>query len=563
MARKSRKNIVEFNKVEAGNKVKVCRTAAYIRLSVEDSDRRGDTLESQRSLVMEYIENEPVLALSGLYCDNGSSGTNFERPDFERLMKDVKKGLIDCIVVKDLSRFGRNYKETGNFIERIFPFLGIRFIAINDHFDTLQGNNDGYIMPLKNLVNEFYCKDLSKKITTVLEAKQLKGEYIGSWAPYGYCRSEGNIHKLEINMVTAPVVQRIFKWVLAGVPYMEVERRLNSSDTACPFKYLHQLGLIKNNRYEKVKWSSATIKQILSNPVYLGHMVQGRHKQSFYEGKKRYVVSPTEWKVVENTHTALVSKDEFEEVQELKRKKSEKYHDNKRKYEHLNTENIFSGKVYCASCHHAMIRDKQVYGKEEKRAIFEFVCYTHAHSKQCHSNYLLEDKMREILFDVLQQQIQVSVRLSELLAEVNQELSVQKNNISLVNKRCSLSRNLIKCNKMREVLYKNFVDNLVSEKEFKTLMEAYTREIKQNNHELTELEELQKKGDSIQENKYLKEFGKFRDVSVLNREIVEALVEKIYVDKGNLIEIVLRYQDYYADLIGYIEEKTVRGDAVV
>lgn len=546
MARKSRKNIDGYKQGDLGIEVKTYRTAAYIRLSVEDSGRDCDTIETQKHFVLEYIKNEPSLQLEGWYCDNGSSGTNFERSEFERLMADIKKGLIDCVVVKDLSRFGRNYKETGNYIERIFPFLGIRFLAINDQIDTLQ-ENDGYVMPLKNLVNEFYCKDLSKKITTVLETKQRNGEYIGSWAPYGYHRTEDNVHKLEIDSVTAPVVKKIYKWTLEGVSYIEIKRRLNGENIACPFKYLYELGFIKNDRYDKALWSSATIKQILSNPVYLGHMVQGRHRQSFFEGKKRSTISPLEWKIVKNTHPALITKLEFEEVQELNRKKYEKYHENKNKYEHLKTEKIFLGKVYCAFCNHEMIRDKQVYGKKVKKAIYEFTCFTHAHAKQCFPNYFLEEKLKEILFDLLKQQIQLAVRLNEMLENVKLSLVVQKRNTSL-------SINLKRNREMRESLYQNYVDHLISEEEFKSLKKAYTLKIKQAENDMKKLDDLKNRSDLMGENVFLKEFGRFQDVTALNREVVDALVEKIYVAKGTQTEFILRYRDEYEHLISNIEE---------
>ena len=161
---------------------KTYRTAGYVRLSVEDGGRPGaDTLESQKQFITQYIENVKALTLVGLWCDNGHTGTDFERPEFEKLMERVRRGEIDCIVVKDLSRFGRNYKETGNYLERIFPFLNVRFIAINDNFDTLaaERNEYGFIVPLKNLMNETYSRDISQKISSAIASKEKRGEFIG------------------------------------------------------------------------------------------------------------------------------------------------------------------------------------------------------------------------------------------------------------------------------------------------------------------------------------------------------------------------------------------------
>ena len=199
MARTKRKTNPVIPAAEAPTQAqKQYRAAAYARLSVEDSGKPGaDTIEGQKNLLLRFIENDPTLTLYGLFCDNGQTGTDFQRPEFEKLMEAVKRGEVDCIVVKDLSRFGRNYKETGNYLERIFPFLGVRFIAVNDGFDTLtaQRGADGYLVPLKNLINEVYSKDISRKSGSALAAKQKNGDFIGAWAPYGYRKCPDTPHK--------------------------------------------------------------------------------------------------------------------------------------------------------------------------------------------------------------------------------------------------------------------------------------------------------------------------------------------------------------------------------
>ena len=213
------------------------RAAAYARLSVEDSGRPGaDTIEGQKALLTSFIESKPDMKLAALFCDNGRTGTDFDRPQFEKLMEEVRKGHIDCIVVKDLSRFGRNYKETGNYLERIFPFLGVRFIAVNDGFDTLtaQRGADGYLVPLKNLINEVYSKDISRKSGSALAAKQKNGDFIGAWAPYGYRKCPDDPHKLEPDETTAPVVRQIFQWRAEGMSVTRITKRLNDEGVPSP-----------------------------------------------------------------------------------------------------------------------------------------------------------------------------------------------------------------------------------------------------------------------------------------------------------------------------------------
>lgn len=215
MARTKRKvNPVQPAPVPEIPKQRIYQTGGYIRLSVEDSGKPGaDTIEAQQILVQDFIEAQSDMQLCRLYSDNGCTGTNFDRPAFEALMEDVRAGKINCIVVKDLSRFGRNYLETGNYLERIFPYLGVRFVAVNDHFDTLtaERSNEGYIVSLKNIINAAYSKDISRKSSSALRVKQQNGEFIGSWAPYGYKKCANDHHKLEPDEDTAPIVRKSFK----------------------------------------------------------------------------------------------------------------------------------------------------------------------------------------------------------------------------------------------------------------------------------------------------------------------------------------------------------------
>lgn len=251
------------------------RTAAYVRLSVVDSGKPGaDTIEGQKNLLLHFIENDQSLTLYGLFCDNGRTGTDFERPEFEKLMEAVKHGEVDCIVVKGLSRFGRNYKETGNYLERIFPFLGVRFIAVNDGFDTLTAERgaDGYLVPLKNLINEVYSKDISKKSGSALATKQTNGDFIGAWAPYGYRKCVDDPHKLEPDEATASVVRQIFQWRAEGMSITRIAKKLNDSGIPSPSAYLYNTGVCKTEKYNGAIWHIQAVKIILTRQVYIGHM---------------------------------------------------------------------------------------------------------------------------------------------------------------------------------------------------------------------------------------------------------------------------------------------------
>lgn len=339
MARTKRKTNPVIPAAEAPVQAqKQYRVAAYARLSMEDSGKPGaDTIEGQKNLLLRFIENDPTLTLYGLFCDNGQTGTDFQRPEFEKLMETVKRGEVDCIVVKDLSRFGRNYKETGNYLERIFPFLGVRFIAVNDGFDTLtaQRGADGYLVPLKNLINEVYSKDISKKSGSALAAKQKNGDFIGAWAPYGYRKCADDPHKLEPDEATAPVVRQIFRWRAEGIGVTQIARRLNDGGVPSPSAYLYNTGVCKTEKYNGVIWHVQTVKNVLSRQVYIGHMVQGTKRQSFYENRGQYIKPKEEWIIVENTHEPLIDRETFDKVQEHAQRKNEEYFENLGRFTHL------------------------------------------------------------------------------------------------------------------------------------------------------------------------------------------------------------------------------------
>ena len=346
---------------------------------------------------------------------------------------EVRKGHIDCIVVKDLSRFGRNYKETGNYLERIFPFLGVRFIAVNDGFDTLtaQRGADGYLVPLKNLINEVYSKDISRKSGYALAAKQKNGDFIGAWAPYGYRKREDDPHKLELDEATAPVVRQIFRWRAEGVSVTQIARRLNDSGVPSPSAYLYNTGVCKTEKYNGVSWYVQTVKNLLSRQVYIGHMVQGRKRQSFYENRGQYKKPREEWIVVENTHEPLIDRETFDKVQELARRKNAEYFENLGRFTHLeNTENILKGLVCCADCKRPLVRYKNV--SHEKKLWYTFICPTHANDiGSCPLKNIREDALFPMLLQAIQTQIALAADMEALVRRLNGSPKYKKQTATL------------------------------------------------------------------------------------------------------------------------------------
>ena len=261
MARKSRKNI-ETTAAAPVIENSYYKTAVYVRLSIENSgkDDDGDSIENQTSICKEYIAEHPDLKLFDIYEDNGKKGTHFDRPEFQRMMEDVKGGKVQCILVKDLSRFGRDYIEAGQYLEKIFPFLGVRFISITDGYDSLTSDDaEGALMiPLKNMMNDVYAKDISRKIITSFRARQEKGEYLPAFPPYGYVKSKTRAYRYEVDEAVAPYVRMIFEWKAAGVSHNEICKRLNDMGAVTPAKRKVELGIWHAEKYKHTVWYGRT-----------------------------------------------------------------------------------------------------------------------------------------------------------------------------------------------------------------------------------------------------------------------------------------------------------------
>ena len=548
--------------VEASNS-RVYRTGGYARLSVEDSGRPGaDTIAMQEELILEYIQTQADMQFCGLYSDNGRTGTNFDRPAFERLMEDVRTGRIDCIIVKDLSRFGRNYKEAGNYLERIFPFLDVRFVAINDHFDTLTAERtaEGYIVPLKNMINEAYSKDISRKSCSALATKQRNGEFIGSWAPYGYRKCAEDTHHIELEEETAPVVWDIFQWRLSGMGCTQIARRLNDLGVPSPSRYHYLNGDAKSDRYANVPWHCQTVKQILASEVYLGHMVQGRKRSGFREGQKQKLVPKSEWVIVRNTHTPLIDEQTFRAVQEMAEERRSAYQERLGRYDELGTiPNIFRGLIFCADCKRPMVRYKSVTNKG-KNLYYVFICPSHADDpRSCPKKYLHESELKEVLWDVLRKQIELAGYMEKLARGYSRSSEVGKREKALECEAASAQQALERSRMLYDSLYQNYVNHLMTEREFTELKRRYRADMEAAQKRLDEVTRQQQRElrQSVK-NPWLTAFGHYRNAVELTEDLAHALIERVTIDANNRIDVRLRYQDEYCELAQLLEQKGVQ-----
>lgn len=540
-------------------RTRIYRTAGYVRLSVEDSGKAGaDTIEMQKALILSYIEQQSDMTVYELFCDNGRTGTNFERPAFERLMQEIRTGKIDCIVVKDLSRFGRNYLETGMYLERLFPYLDVRFVAVNDHFDTLtaERSEDGYIIPLKNMINEAYSKDISRKSRSALKTKQRNGEFIGSWAPYGYQKSAEDHHRLEINEETAPVVRMIFQWRLSGISYMQIARQLNEQDIPAPARYHYMKGEMKSERASKSIWHVPMVKKILFSEVYIGHMVQGRNCNALSEGRRMKAVPRENWVIVRDTHKALIDEETFRAVQKIAEEDRTAHQERLGKYDALGTiPNMFRGLIFCADCKCPMIRYKNVSAKAGNR-YYTYICRTHLENPvACSGKNLHETHLMEILWDTLKQEFALADSMEKLTQQYKRSAKAVRMESSLHQETAAARQALERARRLHDSLYQSYVDHLVTEEEYYSMKQQYRADMEQA---LIRIEEIESQREAMlrktANNPWVMACGNFRGGDALSEEMVHALVERVEVDAENRLTIMLSYRDEYHSLVELLSE---------
>ncbi len=339
--------------IDLGNGTEtVYRTALYLRLSQEDGDKsESDSISNQRKLLMDYIRGKREFRLVGEYVDDGCSGSNFDRPAWKRLYQDLESGLVNCILVKDLSRFGRNYIEVGRYLEMTFPVLGVRLIAPGDSFDTLKERTGGDLLtvPMKNLINDYYCREISRKVTIQLSAMRKRGECVTSFVPYGYIKNPIDRSKLVVDMVAAGTVRQIFDWKLEGYGNRTIAQRLNENGVLSPYEYrISKGGSMGSNfkKYPKARWAAGSVYSILHNECYTGTLVQGKHKKLSYRSDERVLLPKDEWTRVPGTHEAIVERNIFDRVQEIMQREI--------KTTGGECAATLSGFLFCGVCHRQM-----------------------------------------------------------------------------------------------------------------------------------------------------------------------------------------------------------------
>jgi len=535
---------------------KVYNTAIYARLSVEDCrDSESDSIENQICLIRQYVEECPYLKLCSVFSDNGETGTNFDRPQFNAMMDEIKAGKINCIVVKDLSRFGRNYIETGEYLEKIFPFMGVRFVAVNDGLDNEDenSNTDALIVGLKNLINDVYTKDISQKIISSLRTKQENGEYIGGLPIYGYKKLNDNHHSLVIDDETAPIVRDIFKWKSEGMGDTVIARRLNEMGIPSPAKRRIDNGEIKNTgRCKLYLWRDRTIRLITTNPMYIGHMTQGRTKQALCDNIRMKEQPPSEWIIVENTHEPIVGKAVFDMAQEARANNTGAFYKNYDKSKHISNENyLFKGLLICEDCGSRLIRIKSHNNPDS----YSFLCPVKRKNLGtiCTHKSVNETVLYDSVLESIKSEIEAAANLSAIVKRLNKSRLADNPGDDIAKHMSQLQKELKRLTCLKASLYETYADRLLTESEYIYAKQRYEKQIADVRQSLACLQEesVMQFETLTPENKWLQALKRFTDHDELSHEMVHTLIKQVVVSGINKFDIVWNFKNEYEALCEY------------
>lgn len=526
---------------------------SYKRLSKEDAleirsgRNESNSISNQRELIQNFVKSHEEIKIVKEYADDGFSGVNFERPGFCQMMEDIRAGAINCVIVKDLSRFGRNYIEVGKYLEEIFPMLGVRFIAISENYDTINSTkgNDQLVIPFMNLVNDAYCRDISVKIRTSIEMKQKKGDYVGSFAPYGYKKAPDDIHHFIIDEKAAATVKRIFDLTIAGVSNRNIAELFNQEGVPSPACYKQQEGekyVSAFQKKNKMEWSALAVRRILMNRVYIGTLEQGKTYSINYKLKERRTRDKGFWYSVEDAHEPIINKETYDLVQKILEMNC------RTSPERINTREetvyLFSGIVRCGKCGNSLLRRKK---KVKGNEYIYYGCYDKNKKLRCECVCIREERLEKSVLTVIKQHVQTVVEMSELLKEI-QRLPTGKREVKRLDSLIADREKMIeRYRKLKMKVYEDYRDGFIGLQEYKEFEAAYGRKEKEEKQKKDELihKRTQYLDGNTTEQEWMRHFIDCRQVESLNRALLVTLVEEIAVFSSNEIEIKFHYKDEF------------------
>ena len=534
---------------------RIYHAAIYVRLSKEDGDvanaakAESNSISNQKNLIKDFLKDKDDIIVVSERVDDGYSGSNFERPGFQMMMEDIRRGKVDCVVVKDLSRFGREYIDSGKYIERLFPALGVRFIAVNDHIDSKEeSGRDDIVVPFKNLMNDAYCRDISIKIRSHLEVKRKNGEYTGAFTPYGYKKDENDRNRIVPDLYAAGVVKDIFRMKLNGMSQAAIAESLNGKGILSPMEYKHSLGIPIQDHFkthEQAGWSSVSVRRILENEVYVGTLVQGRHSTPNHKIKKIVDKPEEEWIRIEDSHEPIISKREFAIVQRLLGMDTRTSPNEDEVY-------VLSGLAVCGDCGAPMIKRNVPAGG---KVYSYYICSKNAATKECGTHRIPKEKLESIVFEVLRTHIANVLDAGRILEYIDtvpfQELEIKE----LEGQKEAKEQEIQRCRELRDMLYEDLKDGIVSKEDYAELYEGYSSRRKKAEEAVRKLKHEIQKVMEAKTDKYewLRYFKEYQNISGLSRMAVVELIDRVRIFDKNHVEIDFNFEDCFQSALRQIQ----------
>lgn len=526
------------------------RTAIYCRLS-KDDEQKGESasIQNQRDMLIHYVESKGW-NIADIYIDDGYTGLNTNRPSFKRLIEDIEDKKIDIVITKDLSRLGRNYLQTGYYTENFFPKNGVRYIAVNDGVDTLQDNNE--IVPFKNVLNEFYSRDVSKKMKSAYLTRARQGKFTGCLAPFGYMKNPKDTHTLIIDEETSWIVEKIFELASLGYGAQAIRRILYDEKIPTPTWWNRKKGL--RNKYTKLEktvkngeywWDCSTIKEIIENPVYIGHIASQKANYQFKIGWLSD--KPKEdWIIVKDTHEPIISED-------LYKLANEKVQSRKRPFR-TGKESIFVGLVKCPDCGKALniARNKS----KNKEIILQCNSYRRYGKNLCTQHKIYYETLYEIVFEDIKKNIDYVLNDEKSLIaalEKSKDNEMEEEQAFIINRIQEKNKRIQELDKKVEKLYDDRIDQKISEKNFQRILEKTQEEQNLLSEEIENMQKRIIKNDieEINIQKWIELIKKHKNIKRLDKETLNELISKIYVHEKQIINgEIIQIIDIYYNFIG-------------
>lgn len=543
----------------SNNLSKTYLCGGYLRLSKEDDDiaksetLQSNSIENQKEYIEDYLQSKPEIRVVDFYIDDGYSGVNFDRPDFQRMLQDIKDKKINCVIVKDLSRLGRNYIEVGKYIERLFPFLGVRFIAINDNFDSADDAalSNNIIVPFKNLINDAYCRDISIKIRSHLEVKRKRGEFIGAFPVYGYMRGEDK-NKLIVDPCAAEIVKEIFAMKMEGMSQQAIADELNRLGVLSPAEYKKEQGSGYKTVFQthsRAKWTAVAVLRVLTNEVYMGTLIQGKESTPNYKVRVREKKPKEEWIRVENAHEAIISRTDFELISDILQKDT-------RVSTGKSAVSVYSGYLVCADCGCSMVR------KKVRSGSLEYVYYVCSGNKKdkdiCSSHRISENTLNMAITKTLQLHLKQLGDLQESIRYIRETSGNSDKIKKLVLQSEKRKEDIEKYNRLKLECYEDYKKELITQDEYMLFKKELDNRIEEIQRAITELGKKKRMllDGGYEKESLLEKFLTSKEIE-LKRSILVRFISRIYVYEDHRIEIIFRYQDEIRQLLGIVEDERV------